>query len=198
MVFNQTAIILIGFQNDYFLKDGALHGALESSEAAGLALKNTVNLIKRLKDTPTLLINTPIIFTSDYSEITQPVGILKTIKEIGAFKHGTTGCETVAEIKAFSDRIITVPGKRGLNAFSNTSLEQLLQSHDITDVVFAGAVTSICIDTTARTALDKGYSVTILKDCTTGRSSFEQEFYCEEIFPLYAEAITSSQLTEQL
>ncbi|MCG7869018.1 MAG: isochorismatase [gamma proteobacterium symbiont of Stewartia floridana] len=194
MNLNQTAIILIGFQNDYFLKDGALHGALESSTAAGQALNNTVNLLNRLKESPVLLINTPIVFTADYSEITQPVGILKTIKEIEAFKQGTTGCETVDEIRAFSDRVVTVPGKRGLNAFSNTSLNELLQSHHITDVVFAGAVTSICIDTTARTALDKGYSVTILRDCTTGRSSFEQEFYCEEIFPLYAEVINSSQL----
>ncbi|MES9862319.1 MAG: cysteine hydrolase [Candidatus Thiodiazotropha sp. LLP2] len=194
MKLNQTAIILIGFQNDYFLKDGALHGALESSTAAGLVLNNTVNLLNHLKDTSALLINTPIVFTTDYSEITQPVGILKTIKDVEAFKQGTTGCETVDEIKGFNERIVTVPGKRGLNAFSNTSLEELLQSHSITDVVFAGAVTSICIDTTARTALDKGYSVTILRDCTTGRSSFEQEFYCEEIFPLYAEVINSSQL----
>ncbi|MCU7862605.1 MAG: cysteine hydrolase [Candidatus Thiodiazotropha sp. (ex Lucinoma borealis)] len=196
MLLNRMAVILIGFQNDYFLKDGALHGALESSEAADLALKNTINLIEYLKDTPTLLINTPIVFTDDYSELTHPVGILQTIMDVGAFKEKTVGSETVDEIKAFGDRIITVPGKRGLNAFSNTSLDNLLQSHDITDIVFAGAVTSICIDTTARTALDKDYSVTILKDCTTGRSSFEQKFYCEEIFPLYANTVCSSELIE--
>lgn len=195
---NTTAIILIGYQNDYFLPEGILHNALESTEAVQKILQGTVALINKVKDTPVLVISTPIIFTETYAELANPVGILKTIKDVGAFKKGTSGSETVAEISAFADRIITEPGKRGLNAFSNTSLESLLQKHNITDVVLAGVVTSICLDTTGRTALDKGYTVTVLEDCTGGRSSFEQEFYCKEIFPLYARVLNSAQLLEEL
>jgi len=195
---NTVAIILIGYQNDYFLPDGILHHALESTEAVQKILQSTVALINKVKDTPILVINTPIIFTETYAELINPIGILKTIKEVGAFKKGTSGAETVAEISAFADRIITVPGKRGLNAFSNTSLENLLQEHNVTDVVLAGVVTSICLDTSGRTALDKGYSVSVLEDCTGGRSRFEQEFYCKEIFPLYASVLNSTQLLEEL
>ncbi|MCF7970607.1 MAG: cysteine hydrolase family protein [Methylococcaceae bacterium] len=182
---NTTAIILIGYQNDYFLTDGVLHHALESTDAVQKILQGTVALINKIKDTPILVINTPIIFTETYTELINPIGILKTIKEVGAFKSGTAGSETIAQILAFADRIINVPGKRGLNAFSNTSLDSLLQEHNIKDVVLAGVVTSICLDTTGRTALDKGYNVTVLEDCTGGRSR-------------YARVLNSTQLLEEL
>lgn len=193
---NNTAVILIGFQNDYFHQDGVLHDALESTVAIENVLKNTINLIERIKDSKALIINTPIIFTETYSELIEPVGILQTIKEVKAFKEGTLGSDTVEEIKVYGDRVITLPGKRGLNAFSNTSLNEILQKHNIVQTIFAGAVTSICIDTTARTAFDKGFQVSILEDCTCGRSSFEQEYYCKEIFPLYADVTSVTKFTK--
>ena len=62
--------------------------------------------------------------------------------------------------------------------------------------MIAGVVTSICIDSTGRAAHERGYRVSILKDCTAGRTSFEQNFYCENIFPLYASVIESKELLQ--
>jgi nicotinamidase-related amidase len=130
--------------------------------------------------------------------LTAAVGILRTIKEVGAFSAGTTGAETVPELQRFGDRILEVPGKRGLNAFSNTNLHDLLSRHSISHVVFAGVVTSICIDSTARSAHDRGFRVTILSDCTCGRSMEEQDFYCQDIFPLYANVTDGASLRDTL
>ena len=63
-------------------------------------------------------------------------------------------------------------------------------SVDIEHVVLAGAVTSICIDSTGRAAHERNYSVTILTDGTASRTPFEQSFYCENVFPLYANSCT--------
>lgn len=193
-----TAIILIGYQNDYFSTDGILHSVVEESSRITGTLENTVALLEQLAPTSTLLIATPIIFTPNYAELDAPVGILKTIMEVGAFKYGNKGAETVDELRRFGERILEVPGKRGLNAFSNTALDQTLQEHDITNVVFAGTVTPICIDSGGRAAHERGYSVTILSDCTSSRSNFEQDFYCDQILPLYADVITSTELLARL
>ena len=120
-----------------------------------------------------------------------PVGILKVIKDVKAFKKGSHGAEVLDEFKVYGERISTVQGKRGLNAFSNTDLDSLLLERSITNIVLAGAVTSICIDSTGRAAHERGYRVSILSDCTASRSKMEQEFYCENIFPLYAQVIDS-------
>jgi nicotinamidase-related amidase len=155
----KTALILIGYQNDYFASDGILHAVIEESSRVTGVLDNTVDLIQRLTLTPTLIISTPIIFTADYKELVDPVGILETIKERGAFKAGTGGAETIPEVSQFGDRVMEVPGKRGLNAFSNTALGDILQQREITDVVIIGVVVSICIDSTARAATERGYKV---------------------------------------
>jgi nicotinamidase-related amidase len=193
-----TAVILIGYQNDYFAEDGILKAAVEEITRSNRVLEHTHRVLNALGDTDALLIDTPIIFTPDYSELVNPVGILKTIKDVGAFKAGTSGSETIALLKDFGDRIKTVPGKRGLNAFSNTDLDDLLERRGITHVVLAGAVTSICIDSTGRAAHERGYGVTILTDCTAGRTNYEQEFYCENIFPLYAQTLATDDFLARL
>lgn len=191
-----TALILIGYQNDYFSEDGILHAVIEEVERVNHVLDNTLNLIRRLTDTKALIISTPIIFTEDYSELQDPVGILKVVKDTKAFCANSKGSETIQAFNEFGDRIKEVPGKRGLNAFSNTQLDELLHQNDIKDIVFAGAVTSVCIDSSARAACEKGYKVSVLSDCTTGRTIFEQHFYCSDIFPIYAEVVDHDQLLE--
>jgi nicotinamidase-related amidase len=193
-----TALVLIGYQNDYFATDGKLHAVIEESSRLTGTLANTADLVERLRSAPLLIVATPIIFTRDYSELVEPVGILKTVKEIGAFKAGTRGAETIPELLCFGERIMEVPGKRGLNAFSNTDLDNLFHQREITNVVLAGVVTAICVDSTGRSAYERGYKVTILSNCTSGRTTFEQDFYCENVFPLYAEVIDHKQFLEHL
>ncbi len=194
MEIKNTAIVLIGYQNDYFAADGILQGVIEEPGRTSKVLANTLALIEALSETPVTLVATPIIFTVDYSELVEPEGILKAIKQAGAFRQGTKGGETIPEFVAYGKRILEITGKRGLNAFSNTLLHEKLQEKEITDICFAGAVTSICIDSTGRAAFEKGYRVHMLSDCTAGRSPVEESFYCEMIYPLYAEVLDSTKL----
>lgn len=191
-----TALILIGYQNDYFANDGVLHSVVEDSTED--VLNNTLALLNALESTDVLMVTTPIIFTPDYSELTDPVGILEIIKEAGAFKADTMGAQTIPEVHKFGQRILEVPGKRGLNAFADTDLDNVLKNRGIVDVVLAGAVTSICIDSTGRAAFERNYKVTQLSDCTSSRTSVEQTFYCSNVFPLYASVTDSKELLFQL
>ena len=198
MDLGKTCFIFIGFQNDYFRTDGILRSAIEEGGDADRALERSVALLDRLVGTEALLVTTPIIFTEGYTELSDPTGILKTIRDCEAFKAGTRGASTVDELLAFGDRLAELPGKRGLNAFSNTGLADLLKESQVEDVVLAGAVTSICIDSTGRAAHDMGYRVSILSDCTVGRSRFEQDYYCTESLPLYADVRSSTELLDSL
>ena len=144
------------------------------------------------------MINLPILFSPDYHELNNPSGLLELIKQVGAFRRNSPGGEVSPEILAFGDRVMHLEGKTGFNAFLGTNLEETLQEHGIEHVILAGVVTSVCLDSTGRAASEKGLSVTIASDCTAGRSQTEQEFYCENIFPLYANVATMSELTADL
>lgn len=198
MNLKNAALLLIGFQNDYFSPSGILHGVIEESSKVTNVLANTVHLLECLEPTPMLLIETPIFFTPGYEELIEPVGILKTIKDVGAFQVCAEGSKTIDELSHFRERILKVPGKRGFNAFINTNLNEVLKQHQITNIVLTGTVTSVCIDSTGRYAHEQGYNVTILADCTSARTVFEQSFYCDNIFPLYANVINHTELLRQL
>ena len=191
MQLSKSAIIFIGYQNDYFAENGILRGAIEESAKTNDVLENTIGLLNATKDSAATLIQTPIHFTETYEELDEPIGILKIIQDVGAFQKGRPGSDIIQEFKSYGDRVQVVDGKRGLNAFSNTELERTLIQNGIENVILAGAVTSICIDSTGRAAHERGYNVFVLADCTAGRSNFEQSFYCENIFPLYATVLSS-------
>ena len=192
----KTAVILIGYQNDYFSPSGALYPEVQA--AVPRVLDYTLATLDRLRDTPVTLISTPIQFTPDYRELVDPIGILRIIRDRQAFRADTPGGETIPEIRAYGDRILEVPGKRGLNAFSNTELHATLTQRQITNVVLMGVVTSLCIESTGREAFEQGYYVTVISDATAGRTDFEQDYYCTEIFPMYARVMNHRQVPDLL
>jgi len=191
----RKALILIGFQNDYFSQTGILNSVVEESIDILGVVKNTQNVIDKLIGDPEcVVISTPINFSDDYSELVEPVGILKTIKEVGAFKKGEIGSEVIPEIRAFGEKIIEVQGKKGLNAFVGTKLEKILTDNNVEEIILAGCVCSICIDSTGRSAAERGFKVTMISDCITGRTMFEHDYYVENVFPLYSSVASSADI----
>jgi nicotinamidase-related amidase len=194
----RTALILVGYQNDYFAADGILRGVVEDPHGVDRVLGNTLAFIESLQSTEATIISTPIILAPDYRAMASPVGILNTMKEVGAFKEGSVGAEDIPELAQFGDRIQYVSGKVGFNAFSNTSLDEVLRERDIENVLVCGMVTSLCIDSTGRAAYERGYNVTIISDCSSARTETEHEFFCENVFPLYGRAATSDEVLAEM
>jgi nicotinamidase-related amidase len=178
----KTALILVGYQNDYFAKDGILRGVVEDPTGVDWVLENTLAFIRALEPTEATIISTPIILAADYRAMASPVGILNTMKEVGAFKEGSVGAENLQELGEFGDRLLYVSGKVGFNAFSNTALGDVLTERGIENVLVCGMVTSLCIHTTGHAAHERGYDVTILSDCSSARTDTEHQFFCENAF----------------
>ena len=193
-----TALILVGYQNDYFARNGILRGVVQEPDRVDTVLANTLAFIRAVTDTPMMIVSTPIVLEPTYRALASAVGILNSIKESGAFKAGSEGAETIPELLALGDRITYINGKVGFNAFSNTSLGSVLREREIKDVLVAGMITSLCIDSTGRAAYERGFNVAILSDCTSSRTPMEQAFFCENIFPLYGRAVSSLEYVQDL
>ncbi len=195
---SKTALLLIGFQRDYFDPDGILYSVVEESHRLSGTLEHTIDVLDKIIDSSVTIVNTPIVFSETYHEIENPMGILKAIKDSEAFKIGTTGAETIPQILNYGDRIEVIPGKRGFNAFSNTALEDLLVQKGIERLVIAGCVTSLCVNATALAAKENGFDVTILSDCTSSRTPVEQDMFCKEIFPLFTNVVDHNQFATDI
>jgi nicotinamidase-related amidase len=192
--YENLAVILVGYQNDYFAKNGVLRGVVEEPGRVDEVLENSMNLVRQLADTKALIISTPIVLESSYRALSNSSGILDKIKESGAFSVGTFGAENIPELEEFGDRITYVSGKVGFNAFSKTDLENTLSENNIKEVWVCGMVTSLCIDSTGRAAFERGYKVSIVEDCSSARTALEHNFYCQNVFPLYGAVIQAKSL----
>ena len=63
MANSRSAVLLIGFQNDYFAADGILHQVLESSEQTADVLNRTLSLLSSLeeRDVPAISVLHPVL-----------------------------------------------------------------------------------------------------------------------------------------
>lgn len=190
----RSAILLIGFQNDYFSPDGAMHAVIEENARQNNVLANTQRVLSAVVGEETPIINLPIHFSPGYEELGQPTGLLAAIRDAGAFRRDTKGGQTIPELLEYGDRIQHLTGKTSFNAFLGTDLEEHLRGAGVEHVIIMGVVTPICIDSTARAATERGFAVTIVSDASAGRNETEQDFYCESIFPLYAEVVDTETL----
>merc|ERR1712070_852759 len=61
---------------------------------------------------------------------------------------------------------IIVTGKKGLDAFPHSDLEELLIKNGVETLALAGFLSNCCVESTMRTAYEKGFNVIALTDCT--------------------------------
>ena len=195
---SKTALLLIGYQRDYFAEDGILHSVIEDCVEENRVLQHTLQLLDAVAPSSIPVVNLPILFSPDYHEIPNATGLLAKIREVGAFRRDTEGGKVIDEFTRYGDRITHLHGKTGFNAFLGTGLDDYLEERGVEEVVLAGVVTSVCIDSTGRAASELGYRVTILADASAGRSSTEHEFYCDSVFSLYGRVETTDAFLQRI
>lgn len=84
--------------------------------------------------------------------------------------------------------------KKSWGAFSQTQLDETLQSHGITQIVLAGVSTSIGVETTARQAFELGYNVVFIEDAMTDVSTINHQHSMERIFPRLGQRTSTDEI----
>jgi nicotinamidase-related amidase len=93
------------------------------------------------------------------------------------------------------DHIIT---KQRWGAFLGTNLNDYLRQHGVTQIVLTGVATSIGVESTARSAYDLGYHVTLVVDAMTDRDAGAHQHSVEKVFPRLGETATINDVLKLL
>lgn len=194
----KTAIVLVDDDNDFLSEDGKLHGAIKEILHEKQVVDNINDLIGKARARGVTIVHVPIVFSADYREIgEEPYGVFKLVKDTGAFQRDTWGAK-VADVLNVQDSDIVVDNKNTTCAFATTDLDKILGEHSITNVVLGGLLTNICIETTMRTAYDKGYKVYALTDCSATVNSEQQEASVKNNWPMFSMPLTHDAFLNQL
>lgn len=142
---SKRAVIIVDLQKDY-LASGSF--ALSGIDAA---TENAVRVVEAARRKGDRIVHVHHVA----KEAASPL-----------FAPGTEGIEPIPAITPKDGDAVVV--KNYPNSFRETTLQEILQSNGIEDVVLVGAMSDVCIDATARAAADLGYGLTVVHDaCAT-------------------------------
>ncbi|WP_104164079.1 cysteine hydrolase [Cryobacterium sp. N22] len=80
------------------------------------------------------------------------------------------------------------------SAFAGTDLDAVLTERGITQIVLAGIATSLGVESTARDAYDRGYTVTLAVDAITDRSADAHTTSVVGVFPALGQCGTVAEV----
>lgn len=138
-----TALILIDIQNIYFIEgkyllDKPVEAAAKAREILDFFRKEHMPVVHVRHKFDTTNYKEDSNFLNDIYELVQPVGDEKIID------------------------------KEYPNSFFETNLQEQLDELGVENLVIAGMMSHMCVDTTVRACKDYGYNVTVIGDaCTT-------------------------------
>ncbi|MFC7302628.1 hydrolase [Streptomyces monticola] len=99
------------------------------------------------------------------------------------------------ELTGEGDIVIT---KRHWGAFTGTELDLQLRRRGITQIVLGGISTSIGVESTARTAWEHSYHLTLVEDATTDTDADAHAHTFDKIFPRIGQVATTDDVVRLL
>ncbi len=165
-------LIVIDMQRD-FIEQGGFGSALGNDVSLLLDIVPTVKkLIQAFRDLDLPVIHTREAHKADLSDCPQSKRLRGDCKlRIGdkgpmgrVLIDGEPGNAIIPELTPIEGEYeLTKPGK---GAFYNTSLQEILDKHGTTLLLFAGVTTEVCVQTSMREANDRGYQCLLVEDAT--------------------------------
>lgn len=193
-----TALLLIEYQNDFVKEGGVQHEAVKDVMASTNMFAHSQHVLRAARDAGVTIMHVPIAFAEGYPEIpAEPYGILAGIVGSSAFRKGSWGAEIVEEMQPVGNDIV-IEGKRGLDCFFSTNLDFILRARGITDVAIAGFLTNCCVESTMRSAYERGYRVATLTDCTATLSEEEQRVATTRDFAMFSRPLAHTAFLAEL
>ena len=193
-----TALVLIEFQNDFTSEGGTLHAAVAPMMKSTDMLDKAVRAADASRAAGATVIHSPIQFEPGYFEITDhPYGILAGVVDSTSFVKGTWGAEIVDCLTPKPGDIV-LEGKRGLDAFASTNIDFILRSKGIQTLVLAGFLTNCCVESTMRSAYERGYEVITLTDVVAATSQEEHDNAVKYDYPMFSKPMTEAEYVKAL
>jgi len=168
----KTALIAIDFINDITHPKGKIsHCAGHTSERGAIAKANRALAIGRQHGWLNILVK--VGFDSSYLEQPKHSLLFGRAHEFGAIELGTEGTDFHPDLDtSLGDLVIIKPR---VSAFYCTNLDAVLRAQKVERLVIAGVSSSLAIQSTAREAHDRDYSVFVVEDACAAASEEDHQ-----------------------
>lgn len=161
---SKRALIIIDCINEMLHSDGKLSQKwyrifLEQHQSITHINKATADA----RANNSLVVFVSLWFQENYMDCPSQSPLFKNVPRFGILRKDTWSTSIYEEIDQW-DNDISIHKNR-VSAFHHTELDNILKEHGVTHILLAGCATDLAINSTARDAHDRDYSVTILSSC---------------------------------
>jgi len=195
---SKTALVCIEFQNEFTTEGGKLHDAVKGVMASTGMLEKAAALADEVRGAGGKVFHVPIMFKEDATDNpNKKLGILAGCADGKLFTEATWNTEFCKEM-APKEGDVVVKGKKGLDAFPHSDLEAQLAAAGIETVALCGFLTNCCVESTMRTACEKGFNVITVTDCCAATSEEGHKAAVGGTFGMFSSPMTAEELTPKL
>ena len=160
----KKCLLLIDFVNDIVSPQGKFAGAGYPAQCEKYGtLDNAAALLERFRKAGELVVHVRVGFSPDYKELPPASPVLGGAKQFAALCIGSDGGAFYDKLKPAENEAQII--KRRVSAFYGTELDVLLRSSGVTELYICGVSTDMAVQTAAREAHDRDYTVTVVGDC---------------------------------
>jgi len=194
----KTALLLIEMQNEFISPGGKLYDSIKSELYRTSVVEKTVTLAKEARKAGALVFHIPLIVNQKGSYHSSKIrGLLKDCHEKKLFAKDTWNADIINEHKPWeSDRV--VKGKNSLDSFSGSNLQELLKENGIKTIILGGLLANCCVESTMRSAYEKGYNVITLTDGTACTSKVQHLATIKGTFRMFSTPMSCQQAAIKL
>ncbi len=186
-----TRLVVVDIQND-FLADGGWFD--RSGQDLSLMRRAVDDLVEFLPKARAAGIK-PIFIQAIYDEKWLSRPMLERHELVGFdTRHcqaGTWGAELYKVAPEEGEDVIV---KHRYSAFIGTELPSLLRAQGVENLIFTGATTNVCVESTARDAYMHDYHVIVVSDLTASYAQAPHEATLENIRRAFGRVVTSDEI----
>lgn len=170
---DRTALLVIDLQRDFCSPGGYAHQAGIDIAPMQAVVANAARLLQAARAAGLLVVHTREGHLDDLSDC--PATKLQRSVDAGApigsygplgrlLVRGEQGHDFVDAVRPVSGEVVI--DKPGYGAFHQTRLAQVLATRGIQELIVCGVTTEVCVHSTLREAVDRGFSCTTVGDAT--------------------------------
>jgi ureidoacrylate peracid hydrolase len=174
----RTAVIVVDMQNDFAHADGMFGRAGIDISIIRAAIAPTGLVLDAARSAGVKVVYLKMGFNADLSNagaVDSPNFLKHTPLGVGTQVKAPDGSASRILVRdtwntEIIDELLPQPGdtvvyKHRFSGFFETPLHEILQAANITTLLFVGATTSICVESTVRDAMFRDYHCLLVEDC---------------------------------
>jgi ureidoacrylate peracid hydrolase len=188
-----TGLMVIDPYNDFISEGGKVWDRLKAVAEANQCVPNMLKVLQAARKA-----RLPVFYAlhrryrpGDYETWKYVAPIQQAAWTRRTFEAGTWGGEIRTEFAPLPDEAVALEHWCS-SGFGNTDLDLLLKQHGVHQVIAIGLIAHTCLEATVRSAADRGYQVTVVRDATASYSHDHMHAALDINMPNYAAAIVTT------